>query len=46
MNVLITGNSSGLGLGLTEALMEQDATVWGLSSQRLPAQVEIRRRPA
>lgn len=36
MNVLITGNSSGLGLGLTEALMEQDATVWGLSRSGCP----------
>ncbi|AKS42805.1 SDR family NAD(P)-dependent oxidoreductase [Wenzhouxiangella marina] len=31
MNVFITGNSSGLGLALTEALLEQDATVWGMS---------------
>ena len=31
MNVFITGNSSGLGLGLTEALMDRDAIVWGMS---------------
>ncbi|MEN1727777.1 MAG: SDR family NAD(P)-dependent oxidoreductase [Pseudomonadota bacterium] len=31
MNVFITGNSSGLGFGLTEALLEQDAIVWGMS---------------
>ncbi|MGY6553991.1 MAG: SDR family NAD(P)-dependent oxidoreductase [Wenzhouxiangella sp.] len=31
MKVFITGNSSGLGLGLTEALMDRDAIVWGMS---------------
>ncbi len=31
MNVFITGNSSGLGLGLTEALMDRNAIVWGMS---------------
>lgn len=36
MNVLITGNSSGLGLGLTEALMDQGAIVWGLSRRGCP----------
>jgi benzil reductase ((S)-benzoin forming) len=36
MNVFITGNSSGLGLGLTEALMERDAIVWGMSRRGCP----------
>jgi NAD(P)-dependent dehydrogenase (short-subunit alcohol dehydrogenase family) len=36
MNVFITGNSSGLGLGLTEALLEQDAIVWGMSRRGCP----------
>lgn len=36
MNVLITGNSSGLGLGLTEALLEQEAIVWGMSRRGCP----------
>lgn len=36
MNVLITGNSSGFGLGLTEALMERDAIVWGMSRRGCP----------
>ncbi|QOC21699.1 SDR family NAD(P)-dependent oxidoreductase [Wenzhouxiangella sp. AB-CW3] len=31
MNVFITGNSTGLGFGLTEALLERDAIVWGMS---------------
>lgn len=31
MNVFMTGNSSGLGLGLTEVLMDRDAIVWGMS---------------
>jgi len=36
MNVFITGNSSGLGLGLTEALLEQEAIVWGMSRRGCP----------
>lgn len=36
MNVLITGNSSGLGLGLTRQLLQQDAIVWGLSRRGCP----------
>lgn len=36
MNVLITGNSSGLGLGFTEALLARGATVWGLSRRGCP----------
>jgi NAD(P)-dependent dehydrogenase (short-subunit alcohol dehydrogenase family) len=36
MNVLITGNSSGLGLGLTETLLERDAIVWGISRRGCP----------
>jgi len=36
MNVLITGNSSGLGLGLTETLMEREAIVWGMSRRGCP----------
>jgi len=36
MNVLITGNSSGLGLGLTRKLLERDAIVWGLSRRGCP----------
>jgi NAD(P)-dependent dehydrogenase (short-subunit alcohol dehydrogenase family) len=36
MNVLITGNSSGLGLGLTETLLQRDAIVWGLSRRGCP----------
>lgn len=36
MNVFITGNSSGLGLGLTRKLLEQDAIVWGLSRRGCP----------
>ena len=36
MNVLITGNSSGLGLGLTRQLLAQDAIVWGLSRSGCP----------
>jgi len=36
MNVLITGNSSGLGLGLTKKLLAQDAIVWGLSRSGCP----------
>lgn len=31
MNVFITGNSSGLGLGFTEELMARDSIVWGMS---------------
>ena len=38
MNVLITGNSSGLGLGLTETLLKRDAIVWGMSRQGCPVQ--------
>ncbi len=36
MNVFITGNSSGLGLGLTEALLERDALIWGMSRRGCP----------
>jgi benzil reductase ((S)-benzoin forming) len=36
MNVFMTGNSSGLGLGLTEALMARDAIVWGMSRRGCP----------
>lgn len=36
MNVLITGNSSGLGLGLTRRLLDQDAIVWGMSRSGCP----------
>lgn len=36
MNVLITGNSSGLGLGLTRKLLDRDAIVWGLSRRGCP----------
>jgi NAD(P)-dependent dehydrogenase (short-subunit alcohol dehydrogenase family) len=36
MNVFITGNSSGLGLGLTEALMDRQAIVWGMSRSGCP----------
>ncbi len=36
MNVLITGNSSGLGLGLTETLLQRDAIVWGMSRRGCP----------
>ena len=36
MNVLITGNSSGLGLGLTEALMDRQSIVWGMSRRGCP----------
>jgi benzil reductase ((S)-benzoin forming) len=36
MNVFITGNSSGLGLGLTEELMDRDGIVWGMSRSGCP----------
>lgn len=36
MDVLITGNSSGLGLGLTEVFLEQGAVVRGLSRRGCP----------
>lgn len=36
MNVLITGNSSGLGLGLTRTLLDRDAIVWGMSRRGCP----------
>ncbi len=36
MNVLITGNSSGLGLGLTESFLKQGAIVRGLSRRGCP----------
>ena len=36
MNVLVTGNSDGLGLALTECLLDQGATVWGLSRRGCP----------
>ena len=38
MNVLITGNSSGLGLGFTEALLDRQASVWGMSRRGCPVQ--------
>ncbi|HEY7906696.1 MAG TPA: SDR family NAD(P)-dependent oxidoreductase [Wenzhouxiangella sp.] len=41
MNVLITGNSSGLGLGLTEAFLEQGAVVRGLSRRGCPLKTEM-----
>ena len=40
MNVLITGNSSGLGLGLTEAFLKQGAIVRGLSRRGCPLKTE------
>lgn len=40
MNVLITGNSSGLGLGLTQALLDQGAIVRGLSRRGCPLKTE------
>ncbi len=43
MNVLITGNSSGLGLGLTEELLATQATVWGLSRRGCPLSDEALR---
>lgn len=36
MNILITGNSAGLGLGLTGALLNDGATVWGMSRRGCP----------
>ena len=36
MNVFITGNSSGLGLGFTEALMDRESLVWGMSRRGCP----------
>jgi NAD(P)-dependent dehydrogenase (short-subunit alcohol dehydrogenase family) len=36
VNVFITGNSSGLGLGLTEALLDRDAIIWGMSRRGCP----------
>lgn len=36
MNVFMTGNSSGLGLGLTEALLDRDAIIWGMSRRGCP----------
>jgi len=36
MNVFITGNSSGLGLGFSEALMDRQAIVWGMSRRGCP----------
>lgn len=41
MNVFITGNSSGLGLGLTEALLDRDAIVWGMSRRGCPLKEHI-----
>ena len=40
MNVLITGNSSGLGLGLTEVLLQQGAIVRGLSRRGCPLKTQ------
>jgi len=40
MNVFITGNSSGFGLGLTEALLDQDAIVWGMSRSGCPLKAQ------
>ncbi|MCA1779781.1 MAG: SDR family NAD(P)-dependent oxidoreductase [Xanthomonadaceae bacterium] len=46
MNVFITGNSSGLGLGLTRTLLDQDAIVWGMSRSGCPLKDEgLRDRP-
>ena len=36
MNVLVTGNSDGLGLALTTCLLDQGARVWGLSRRGCP----------
>ncbi|HLS05411.1 MAG TPA: alcohol dehydrogenase, partial [Wenzhouxiangella sp.] len=36
MNVLITGNSGGLGLGFTEVLLERNAIIWGMSRRGCP----------
>ena len=36
MKVLISGNSSGLGLGLTEVLLERGSEVWGFSRRGCP----------
>lgn len=36
MKAFITGNSSGLGLGFTAALMDRDAIVWGMSRRGCP----------
>lgn len=41
MNVFITGNSSGFGLGLTEALLDRDAIVWGMSRRGCPLKEHI-----
>ncbi|GAB4170070.1 MAG: SDR family NAD(P)-dependent oxidoreductase [Wenzhouxiangellaceae bacterium] len=43
MNVFITGNSSGLGLGLTRSLLKRDAIVWGLSRRGCPIRDEALR---
>lgn len=36
MNALITGNSAGLGLALTRCLLDDGATVWGMSRRGCP----------
>lgn len=41
MNVFITGNSSGFGLGLTEALLDRDAIVWGMSRRGCPLKEHV-----
>jgi len=40
MNVLITGNSSGLGLGLTEVFLEKGAIVRGISRRGCPLRAD------